>query len=239
MSLTFTEILSLIDRNVKSSTASYTVAEKTADINLALANVWSMIFECGGTWQFDDYNHTDYPIITTDLVSGQRDYAFTSDGSSNLILDIYKVMVAGADGIYREIYPVDQQSPNNAVTNVDTFINGQDKTGTPTRYDKTANGIFLDLIPNYNLTNGLKVFINREGSYFTTSDTTKKAGFSGLFHEYLALRPSYQYAYRNSLKNEARLEREMFKIETAIRKHYGNRERDVRRGMTANREDNH
>ena len=63
------------------------------DINLALDNALRIIFDADGRWQFDDSNHTDYPIITTNIVSGQRDYPFTTDGSSNLILEIQRVSV--------------------------------------------------------------------------------------------------------------------------------------------------
>jgi hypothetical protein len=102
---------------------------------------------------------------------------------------------------------------------------------------KNANGIFLDPIPNYNRTGGIKVYISREGSYFTTSDTTKKPGFAGLFHEYLALRPSYQYAFRNSLDNRNILKAEMQEMEMAIMEYYKLREKDVKktmRGLTNN-----
>lgn len=230
MSLTFTQICALIDRNCKSNTSSYPLADKTADINLALDEVWATIFKAGGTWQYDDSAHTDYPIITTDLVSGQRDYSFTTDEGGNLILDVYKVLVAQPDGTYKEITPVDVQSEKDTAG----FYDGNDVGGTPTKYDKTANAIFLDAIPNYSITDGIKVYINREGSYFTTSDTTKKAGFAGLFHEYLALRPSYQYAYRNTLKNANNLLNEMNKMMIAIKAHYGRRERDTRKAMRPN-----
>lgn len=54
------------------------LAQFTGDINVALDYTLAMIFEEGGTWQFDDSNHsTNYPIITTNLISGQRDYSFT------------------------------------------------------------------------------------------------------------------------------------------------------------------
>lgn len=227
MSLTFTQILSLIDRNCKSNTGSYSLADKTADINLALDFVWATIFKCGGKWQYDDSAHTDYPIITTNIISGQRDYSFVTDEAGNLILDIYKVMIAQPDGTYVEIKPVDVQSD----ADTQGFYDGLNKSGTPTRYDKTANAIFLDVVPNYNSTAGLKVYINREGSYYTTADTTKKAGFAGIFHEYLALRPSYQYAYRNSLKNIVALQNEMLKMEQAIKDYYGFRERDAKKAM--------
>jgi hypothetical protein len=223
MSLNFTQIQALIDRNCKSSSVSYTVADKTADINLALDKALSIIFTSSGKWQFDDSNQTDYPFITTDLTANKRDYTFTTDGSGNLILDIYKVMVKDpTSGYFFEILPVDQQSDEYT----QGFWSGQNSTGTPYRYDKTANGIFLDALPGYTSSGGLKVFINREGSYFTTSDTTKKPGFAGLFHEYLALRPSYMYAYRNSLPNANLLQNEMLLMEAAMKNYYSDRGKD-------------
>lgn len=227
-------ILQLIERNVKLGDGGITgnatrLAEFTSDVNLALDDVLSTIFEVGGTWQFDDSNHTDYPIITTNIVSGQRDYTFVTDEQGNLILDIYKVMVADEQGNFSEIIPVDQQSRLSPPG----YNDGNNTTGLPNTYDKTANGIFLDAIPNYNRTGGLKVFINREGSYFATTDTTKKPGFAGLFHEYLALRPSYQYAYRNGLENTKLLKQEMLEMEDKIRNYYKAREKDVQKTLQA------
>lgn len=222
MSLTFSQIVSLIDRNCKSNDISYPIAEKTADINLALDCAIDIMLKNSGTWQFDDNNHGDYPIITTNLVAGQRDYSFLTDGSGNLILDIYKVMVADEQGTFHEITPRDVQSE----INTESFYDGTNAQGVPDQYDKTANGIFLDAIPRYNSTGGLKIYINREGSYFTTADTTKKPGIPGLYHEYLALRPSYQYAYRNSLANIQALQIEMLGMEKKMKDNAGQRERD-------------
>jgi hypothetical protein len=229
MSANFNNIVSLINSNTKANSSSYPIAEKVIDINLALDKVWDIILPNMGTWQLDDSNQTDYPIITTDLVSGQRDYSFVTDEQGNLILDIYKVMIADENGVYSEIFPVDVQSQSET----SGFYDGQNKTGKPSRYDKTANGIFLDLIPSYNYTNGLKIYINREASYFTVADTTKKPGFAGIYHEYLALRPSYQYAYRNNLANVQRLENEMVKMRQAIIDYYGTREKDVKKRFLA------
>src|SRR5574343_938810 len=226
-------IIQLIERNTEIGDGGITgnasrLAQFTADVNIALAKVWALIFKANGRWQFDDSNHSDYPIIATDLLQGQRDYSFTTDEQGNLILDIYKVMVADEQGIYYELRPVDQQSDEDMAS----FYDGRNTQGKPTRYDKTANGIFLDAIPAYNYRNaeegkpGVKLFINREGSYFSSSDTTKMAGFSGLFHEYLALRPSYQYAYRKGLKNAKALQNEMLLMESDIKQHYRDRGRD-------------
>lgn len=215
-------IIQTIDDTVGTNSTTYPIAKKTRDVNLALDRVFALIFQVGGTWQFDDSNHTDYPIITTNLVANQRDYAFTDDGAGNLILDVYKVMVADENGDFFEVYPVDQQTNPPS-----TMVDGQNTSGQPFFYDKTGNGIFLDPIPNYNSTNGLKVFINRTGSYFTTTDTTKKPGFAGLFHEYLVLRPSYMYAMRKGLEQANRLKAEMLEMEAEIQNYYKSRERDV------------
>ena len=198
--------------------------EFTADVNIALDEVWAMIFKSSGKWQFDDSNHTDYPFITTNLVASQRDYTFTTDEGGNLILDVYKVMCKDPQGIYQELDPIDQQSDEST----QSFFDGRNEEGTPERYDKTANGILLDLIPDYSVTAGLKVFINREGSYFTTSDTTKKPGFAGLFHKYLALAPSYEYAVANGLANKNDIRQEMLELESDIKKHYRDRSKDER-----------
>ena len=204
----------------------------TGDINLALDEIFATIFATGGTWQFDDINHTKYPIITTDLNAGQRDYAFTTDEQGNVILDIYKVMIKNEEGVYVEIYPVDQQSANSANENVDSLVDGRNIQGTPIRYDKTSNGIFLDPIPSYTVSAGLKIFINREASYFTTADTTKKAGFSGLFHYLLVLLPAYKYARIHLSPSERdRIKRDIDEMKMALIKHYGKRERDIKRRL--------
>ena len=200
-------------------------AQFTSDVNSALDKAFAIIFEVGGTWQFDDSNHTDYPIITTNLVSGQRDYAFTVDGSSNLILDIYRVQVRDntPQGLFYDIYPVDVQTG----TAPSSFTDGQNLTGMPQQYDKTANGIFLDAIPSYNSTGGLKLYINREGSYFTVSDTTKKPGFAGLFHDYIVLKVAYDYCSINQIGNYQLYKTDMLEMEEAIKNYYKAREKDV------------
>lgn len=222
MSLTYSQIKDTIDSNVGSSSVSYSDADKNRDINLALDRVLALIFGVGGTWQFDDSGHADFPIITTNIVSGQRDYTFVEDEQGNLVLDVWKVMVADENGNFRILPPVDV-SRGNAPSN---YYDGLEVQGDPSSYDKLANGIFLDQIPDYNYTNGLKVYISREGSYFTTSDTTKKPGFAGLFHEYLALRPSYFYAIRNSLPIANALRGEMIEMENALMDYYKQREKD-------------
>lgn len=212
-----------------------------ARANSALADYWGIALQAEGTWQLDDSNHKqpdgitgNYPIITTNLVAGQRDYSFTTDASGNLILDIYRVMAADASGTFRTLMPVDVQSQND----MDTFYDGRDSAGTPTRYDKTANGIFLDLIPNYAREGGLKVYINREASQFAITDTTKKPGVPGIHHDYFFLKPAAEYARIHAPALFAPLQSRVLEMEQAVRAYFSKRPRDERGRVGVSREDN-
>ena len=104
------------------------------------------------------------------------------------------------------------------------MVDGLNVEGQPYQYDKTATGLFLDPIPSANVTSGLKVYVSREGSYFTTSDTTKKPGFAGLYHDYLILEPAYQYARANRLNIQETLKRDVLEMEKRITEFYGKRD---------------
>lgn len=220
----------------------------TADINLALDDYFALALPASGNWQFDDTNNLDYPIITTNLVAGQQDYTVGTDQDGNLVLDIYKVIVYDAQGNGRELTPVDvtANDRNQDHWNISAFYSGQTRSGTPTRYAKTANGIFLDFVPNYAYTGGLKLYINREPNYFTYTDTVKRPGVPGLHHRYFALKPAVDFARRNGMTNYAQLQAELIKMEGdeskgiigSIQRYFGRRERDVRKGMAALREYN-
>lgn len=234
MSLVFSEstnktgICEMIDEACGTTPITFPVARKVGKVNLALDDVFAIALKARG-WQLDDFNHTKDQFITQNIVSGQRKYYFTRDEQSNLILGISKVMAKDANGVFQPLTPVDQQSDED----MNSFWDGQDTPGTPTRYDKTGNGIFLDSVPNYNSTGGLKLFIDREASYFVASDTTKVAGIDGLCHDYLYLKPSYEYCRDHGKKNAEQLYRDLQVSIQKIKDRYGNKEKDVKRRITA------
>lgn len=204
-----------------------------ADVNVALDAYLRFCFPKEGKWKLDDTNHSQFPEITTDLVANQRAYLFNSDEDGNLLLDIYRVYIK-TNGRYVEIDPVDPDTEED----LNTLVDGLNTTGTPSRYDKQANGIFLDLVPASNVTDGLKVSINREASYFTSADTTKKPGFPGIHHEYFYLRPAYDFARRNDLASFNRIEGALMKLEREIAEHYAKRAKDEPRRLNFVRQNN-
>lgn len=210
----------------------------TSDVNAGLNDVFGSILGKKG-WQHDDPNHTKYPFITLDLVQSQRDYFFTKDEQGNVIVDIHKVMVADSSGIYRELYQKDQNRRNTTNENTDSYFDGQDIEGTPTSFDLNGSvGLFLDPVPSYNSTDGIKIFIDREASYFTVSDTTKMPGFVGLYHEYLVLFVQHKHALNNYKDNINQIRDAMLGMKEDIMKHYGKRSLDQIRRLTPAYEDN-
>lgn len=201
---------------------SVRMAQFTGKVNVAQDDVFAFALNNSG-WNTDDFNHTKDPFITTALVSGQRDYHFTVDQEGSIILDIFRVMCrVSTTGPYQILDPVDQQSSDE----VSSFYNGIDVTGIPWRYDKTGNGVFLDPIPNFSVSDGLKMFINRESTYFLVSDTTKISGIDTLCHDFLYLKPAYEYARDNGLQNREVLFRDMQVAWKKIEGRYGKRSRD-------------
>jgi hypothetical protein len=205
--------------------------EFAADANLAIDDYTAIAIQVSGKWKFDDTNHDDYPEMYTDIVAGQRDYTFITDENGNMVLDIYKVYYKDGDS-YKLLENYDADSETEA----SSFTNGSGQTGTPSKYDKTANSIRLDVLPIANVTDGLKVSINREGEYFTSTDTTKTPGFPGIHHKYFYLRPAYDYARRNTLTSYPRIEGEMMKLEREIKEYFDRRAKDERMQLNINRE---
>lgn len=234
---TYKGIIQTIERRVYGQDAIGRISDNatllkqwTADINLAWDSYLSLVFASDGTWQFDDSNHTDYPFIKTNIVSDQNDYTFTTDENGNLILDIMKVAIlkSATDTLYEEIEPIDQQAKDDARD----LVSETTATSVPYQYDKTGNAIFLDPTPSYSATNGLKIYINREASYFTSSDTTKKPGCPGNHHIYFALKPIVEYSRFNTVANINLVERELEKVEAQIQKDFARRNKDEEKVIT-------
>ena len=196
--------------------------EFTAEANLALDDYFAIGIQATGKWKLDDSNHSDYPEIYADLAAGQRGYTFTDDETGNLVLDIYRVYAKETGGVYKLLTPVDPDSEQD----LESLYDGANTQGVPTRYDKTANSLQLDSVPSTSVTAGLRVSINREASYFTYTDETKKAGVPGLHHKYFFLKPALDFARRNGMQSLNTLEAEIIKMEKDIKEYFDRRDKD-------------
>jgi len=226
----YTEILDLIQRNTNTqntTTSSYPLAAKTVDVNNALNQYFILANSVGGNFRpVDDTNQVDYPIMKADVTINKQDYLIYLDATNNQVLEIYKVRLLLPDGVtWVTLKQIDQDTIDD--DDLQTVV-----SGIPSEYYVNSNGIFLVQKPNYNMTEGVEVWFNRTPTYFTVSDTTKKAGIPWVHHEYLALRPSYFYCLQKGLPQAVDFRLRLFGndgrggMEEDIKKYYRDRNKD-------------
>lgn len=163
----------------------------TSRINSGFDRILPLLLPRTDGIKWDDLNHTDLPVGTTNLVSGQADYTVDADDNSLDILRIVKVKIltSSAATQYTDVDVIDGSdsdvfdaiSPNSA------------ETGVPTKVLIRGNTFHLFPKPNYAATAGIKLFFEREQSYFASTDTTKEPGIPKPFHELLALYPAHDW----------------------------------------------
>lgn len=138
---------------VDADTTSYTAADLLRRINAAYEEIVGYILGLDGLWQYDDTNYTDFPIGTTTLIEGQKDYTFDSAH-----LEIEGISVEDAGGIWHQLDPIDQ---SNFGQDPAEF---QKNSGMPIYYDKSGRSFLLYPAPTASavtLASGCKVYFKR------------------------------------------------------------------------------
>lgn len=227
--MTFTELNTRCRYFTKvSSTTDHTIDEITLSVNIWLDKVFSWILQADKRWSFDDNNQSDLPVGTIDLVANQRDYGL----SAATILNLLKVACKDSSGNYRILTPLDLDD----ITAKDV-IEQRGSAGTPTRYIKHGNAIYLDPKPSYASTAGLRLFFQRNTVPFTTADTTAVPGFAKPFHDILAMGAAYDYLSKEGSPRAPALFALIERMKEDLVNFYSARAEDQRPRMTLRRTD--
>lgn len=170
--------------------------DMTNRINRAYDSIATIIMSVDGRWQWDDSNYTDLPVGTTTMTANQADYSLDVE-----YMDVLKVLILDTNGNKMLLSPIDMNDPVCVSYLEDTAT---PQTGMPIYYDKRGASIILLPTPNYTKAAGIIVHFQRKPSYFTYTDTTKAPGLPAIFHRYLALEASLDYAidHSMSIKND-------------------------------------
>lgn len=177
----------------------------TGRINAAFDMLMPRLLSYSDQIRWDDTNHTDQPIGTVNMVSGQSDYKVTEDDNSLDILNLIALRIyESASGTeYKDLvrmFPDDERA-------LEALAPNPSVSGTPTHFLETGNRIFLYPEPNYAATNGIQLFFEREQSRFASTDTTKEPGIPSPFHELLVLYPALDWILVNRAKEVALITR--------------------------------
>jgi hypothetical protein len=192
----------------------------TSFINERSRTVLTLILQAQDEWDYDDKNYTDFPILTTSLVKDQTDYALPL--VSDDMLKIKRVEIKYRD-TWAKAFPIDISEFRRETTSDSAkTIFGE---GSP-RYDFQYGSMFLYPTPTVASANGLKIWINRDISEFSSTDTTKKPGFDAPFHKMLSIGASLDWAIAKNLPNVGTLAQLWADYEDRIIKHYGSKQED-------------
>ena len=117
---------------MKTDNTSYSLADKTRNINEWYRRTASWIWESSADWEWDDSNYTTLPNATTALAAGQQDYELPSTAQK-----IERVEVKNSDGDYMLIAPLDKSQVNQAMTEF------WETNGMPIYYDLVGRSVLL------------------------------------------------------------------------------------------------
>lgn len=168
-------------------------------LNRALDKVTYELLSSSNTWQWDDYNRTDFPEALTNLVSGQGDYSLDV---SHLV--VREVQIKDESGQWYKLSPIDETTfdiTDNHISIEERFS----EDGKPRYFDMVANSIILYPAPDYAQDDSLKLKTQRGHEYFATSDTTKTPGFASIFHGIVSAVACAEWAVINDHANAKNL----------------------------------
>lgn len=202
------------------TTSTYPLKRITKDVNSAIDNYFDLANQYSKQ-KIDDTNHSSEPAYSINLVSGTKRYTFGSDAASNQIWKIDRVDLLRADGSSKRLKLFNREE----IT--ETGMASYNATsGEPNGYFIEGEEIVLDRAPNYNSTNGLKLFDTRSPSYFVSTDTTKTPGFTNLHHDWAWIRPSYLWCLIKDKRRAAGLKILHDEMKQSIKDYYTNFSKD-------------
>jgi len=180
----------------------------TTRINVAYEKIMPLLLSNSDFIRFDDPNHTDRPIGTIDIVSGQNDYTIKQDANSLDILNFnaVRILTGASEDQYQEITKLKLDDPRV----LDAMSPNSDSTGIPSFYVENGNNLFFSPTFDYSVTDGIKLYFQREFERFSdTGDDTKTSGIPKIFDELLVLHAVNDWIAVNrtndvSLRNEVR-----------------------------------
>lgn len=177
-------VIAEIDRICGSNDSSYSLKAKTARVNQALDEFYSIVFMYDKNWSFDDINQSDLPIGTTNLIAGRQDYPFALE-----FLSIKGAFAKDPQGFFHEL-TIEDDAQNTLL--LPTVTNG-----IPSKFRIFGTSILLDSIPNYNSQGGLKVNFSRAALKFTSVDFTRTLGIPIQFHKWICEVASAPFVRKN------------------------------------------
>lgn len=224
--MTLSEINEKLTRLTGENTTRYTNAQRATDLTIALDKVVTMILDSQDDADFDDPNHGDFPILETDLVSGQRDYTFAI---SDDVLQYKEVEISWDGTTYYKAQRLDR-SLQPYPTGNDTLLDSNYSKESPA-YDIEGSSVMI--YPRSGATDTGKVFVrvSRNVTPISSSELTtgtKVLGIDRAFHYMVVLLATQQRFFEKNIAGNKlqRIMNEIEDYEVRLRKQYSRKQID-------------
>jgi len=196
-----------------STSATYPVADKVRNINIAYQNVARTIWESADGWQYDDSNATTLPIAKATLVHGQQDYSIPTTAQR-----IHRVELKDGGGNFQKLKQID-------IHDVDIAMGEYMETdGMPVYFDVIGRSVMLYPAPasgSVTLSAGLQLYFDRDVTEFPVTGSTEVPGFATPFHRILSYATAIDFVRDDNEKQYLVNEKE--KLTEGMKRFYGKR----------------
>jgi hypothetical protein len=218
-----TGVIDEINDICQSDNNSYPLEAKTRRVNSAMDRFFTLAFKADGRWTFDDLNQGSDPIETQDLVTGQQTYSL--DDFTSEIINVLGFEILDEDGNPKQLTRLkrEQSLP---------LTDYKSTNGTPDEYDLVGNTIYLYPAPDYDYTDGLKIYFNRAAVKFLSTDTDVEPGIPSIFHEYICRLAALPYLIEFQKPQKNDIAALIAQDEKEIEIHFAHREKGQGENMT-------
>lgn len=202
-------------------TTEYSLNDRARNVNERYRQVWEVIFDAYGGWQFMDNNTSDpstLPFSEINLVSGTATYALPTSA-----LTVQGVEVKDSGDNWSVVNGTTYEGIRQYQA-VDEFYQSD---GDPLFYVLSGDVVELFPAPNYTQSSSLRVYYDQGISQFAGDDTTKVPGFATPFHRALSVGAALDFAMANAMNEKAAMLQALFNDYLfKIRQFYGQRFKD-------------
>jgi hypothetical protein len=216
---------------------SYSNAKLAVDLTIWQGKLVSMILESADDAGYDDPRWGDFPIQSTDLVSGQRRYGFAV---SDAVISFDRVDVSYDGTTWVKAEPLDVTRLTFALDDGVTaasqnLVDANFSTSAP-RYD-IEGGFNIALYPRPTTSDGqIVVRCSRVAKPISESDVstgTAVPGFDVNFHFMLAYGAASEFGAAHQIANAGAIASALGDGEARLRRQYGRKQPDYQIAVTS------
>jgi hypothetical protein len=227
--MTLTDIDSKVSEYTNTTSTTYTGAKRLINLNLALNEIQVEIWKACDEWDFDDSNNDDFPVLTTDLILGQQDY-----GLETYMKRVKRLEISydGTNWVRVKPFNVNESDTTNDTTDIANHFTKENPY-----YDTLGSSILIYPIPDDNITDGLKIWVDRDMYEFESETGEDKPGFDSQFHRAIPMIMAREWFMSKDLPKVALYEGMIDKVKADIRNTYSGKQQDRKYMFTPKLED--